>query len=197
MGRDSFHWQLGQARDQLFRDEDFAALHGLDNGCPSVSPRLLVTALWLQAYDKESDVEAQRRARLDLSWKVTLGMEADAVPFAQSMLQHFRAQLILYYRIQAVFLRSLKLAEERGLLRSWHLCLVRDTSPILGRGVVQVVLLDVPDLAGVPLRRVSVIDGPQSRRHHWPLTLPWSFSADSRSPIHHAGSSPCRNPRRP
>ena len=28
VGEDSFHWQLGQARDQLFEDEDFAALPG-------------------------------------------------------------------------------------------------------------------------------------------------------------------------
>ncbi len=83
VGEDSFHWQLGQARDRLFRDEDFAALYCLDNGRPSVPPSLLATAL-LQAHDRVSDAEAQRRARLDLGWKVALGMEADAAPFCCS-----------------------------------------------------------------------------------------------------------------
>ena len=137
VGEDSFHWQLGQARDRLFRDEDFAALYCLDNGRPSVPPSLLATALLLQAHDKVSDAEAQRRARLDLGWKVALGVEADAAPFAQSTLQHFRTQLILHDRIQAVFLRSLELARDRGLLRNQHLRLVLDTTPILGRGAVK------------------------------------------------------------
>ncbi len=124
VGRDSFHGQLGQARDQLFRDEDSAALYGLDNGRPSVPPSLLATVLRLQTHDKVSDAEAQRRARLDLRWKVVLGVAGDAVPLAQSTLQHFRAQLILHDRIQAVFLRSLTLAKEQGLLRSRHLRLI-------------------------------------------------------------------------
>lgn len=36
------------------------------------------------------DTEAQRRARLDLGWKVALGVEVAAAPFAQSTLQHCR-----------------------------------------------------------------------------------------------------------
>ena len=57
----SFHWQLSQVRDRLFRDEEFAALYCLDNGRPSVPPSLLATALLLQAHDKVSDAEALRR----------------------------------------------------------------------------------------------------------------------------------------
>ncbi len=135
-GEDSFHWQLSQVRDQLFRDEEFAALYTLDNGRPSVPPSLLATALLLQAHDKVSDAEAHRRTRLDLGWKVALGVEADAKPFAQSTLQHFRAQLILHDQIQAVFLSSLELAREKGLLKGPALHLVLDTTPILGRGAV-------------------------------------------------------------
>ena len=130
MGEDSFHWQLGQTRDLLFRDEDFAALYCLDYGLPSVPPSL-------QAHDKVSDAESQRRARLDLGWKVDLGLEADVQPFAQSTLQHFRAQLILHDRLQAVFLCSLELARERGLLRNKHLLLVLDATPIWGWGAVK------------------------------------------------------------
>ena len=69
VGKDSFHWQLSQVRDQLFQDEEFAALYCLDNGRPSVPLSLLATALLLQAHDKVSDAEAHRRARLDLGWR--------------------------------------------------------------------------------------------------------------------------------
>ena len=55
VSRDSFHWLLGQARDRLFQDKDFADLYCLDNGCPSVPPSLLAMALLLQAHDKASD----------------------------------------------------------------------------------------------------------------------------------------------
>ena len=138
VGEDSFHWQLGQARDRLFRDEDFAALYCLDNGRPSVPPSLLATALLLQAHDKVSDAEAHRRARLDLGWKVALGVEADAAPFAQSTLQHFRAQLILHDRIQAVFFcAAWRWPGNGGCCGNKHLRLVLDTTPILGRGAVK------------------------------------------------------------
>ncbi len=136
VGEASFHWQLAQVRDRLFRDEEFADLYCLDNGRPSVPPSLLATAL-LQAHDKVSYAEAHRRARLDLGLKVSLGVEVDAKPFAQSTLQQFRAQLILHDQIQAVFLRSLELAREKGLLRGPALRLVLDTTPILGRGAVK------------------------------------------------------------
>ncbi len=64
-------------------------------------------------------------------------MEVDAKPFAQSTLQQFRTQLILHNQIQAVFLRSLELAREKGLLKGKALRLVLDTTPILGRGAVK------------------------------------------------------------
>ena len=52
VGEYSFHWQLSQVRNRLFRDEEFADLYCLDNGRPSVPPSLLATALLLQAHDK-------------------------------------------------------------------------------------------------------------------------------------------------
>lgn len=67
-----------------------------DNGRNSVPPSLLATALLLQAHDRVSDGEAKRRADLDLSWKVALGIEIDQRLFAKSTLQLFRAQLILH-----------------------------------------------------------------------------------------------------
>ena len=77
VGRDSFYGRLAGLRGQLFRDEDFAALYCRDQGRSSVPPSLLATALLLQAHDKVSDAEAHRRATVDLSWKVALGVEVE------------------------------------------------------------------------------------------------------------------------
>ena len=137
VGRDSFYGRLAGLRGQLFRDEDFAALYCRDNGRSSVPPSLLATALLLQAHDKVSDAEAHRRATVDLSWKVALGVEVEVRPFAQSTLQHFRAQLVLHAQMRELFRRSLELARTRGLLRGRSLQVALDTTPIWGRGAVK------------------------------------------------------------
>src|SRR5829696_7248409 len=120
VGRDSFYGWLASQRDELFRDEAFAGLYVLDNGRPSVPPSLLATALVLQTYDGVSDDEAKQRADYDLRWKVALGVELDARPFAKSTLQEFRAQLIVHQEARAIFQRSLEIANRRGVWKKGH-----------------------------------------------------------------------------
>src|SRR3954453_23065242 len=142
VGRDSFYGWLASQRGELFRDEAFAGLYVVNNGRPSVPPSLLAVALVLQTYDGVSDDEAKQRADYDLRWKVALGVEVDARPFAKSTLQEFRAQLIVHQEQAAIFQRSLELAKRRGKFRAasgeaWRLQLAQDTSNILGRGAVK------------------------------------------------------------
>jgi hypothetical protein len=137
VGRDSFYGFLASQRGQLFRDEDFKALYVLDNGCPSVPPSLLATALLLQTYDRVSDEEAKARADFDLRWKVALGIELDARPFAKSTLQLFRSQLIIHEQVGAVFKKSLAFARQSGHLKNRKIKAALDTSNILGRGAVK------------------------------------------------------------
>src|SRR3990170_6028034 len=66
VGRNSFYGFLASQRGKLFRDEDFAKLYCLDNGCPSVPPSLLANALLLQTYDRVSDEEAKAPGVHDL-----------------------------------------------------------------------------------------------------------------------------------
>src|SRR5215212_7226161 len=138
VGRDSFYGWLASQRGELFRDEEFAGLYVLDNGRPSVPPSLLATALVLQTYDGVSDDEAKQRADYDLRWKVALGVELDARPFAKSTLQEFRAQLIVHEQAAAIFRASLELAKRRGKFRTpggqRKLTVALDTTNILGRG---------------------------------------------------------------
>jgi transposase len=142
VGRDSFYGWLASQRDELFRDEEFAGLYALNTGRPSVPPSLLATALVLQTYDGVSDEEAKQRADYDLRWKVALGVELDARPFAKSTLQEFRAQLIVHEQAAAIFRQSLELAKRRGKFRTKSgekrkLQVALDTTNILGRGAVK------------------------------------------------------------
>src|SRR5215208_7892891 len=105
VGQDTFYGWLARQRGTLFRDEDFAQLYVLTNGRPSVPPSLLATALVLQTYDGVSDAAAKQRADYDLRWKVALGVELDARPFAKSTLQEFRAQLIAHEQAAVIFRR--------------------------------------------------------------------------------------------
>jgi transposase len=137
VGRNSFYGFLAQQRGRIFRDEEFAALYVLDNGCPSVPPSLLATALLLQTYDRVSDEEAKARADFDLRWKVALGIEIDDRPFAKSTLQLFRSQLILHEKVGELFRKSLKFARQTGYLKGKKIKVALDTSNILGRGAVK------------------------------------------------------------
>src|SRR5216683_2414835 len=144
VGRRNFYGFLASQRDELFRDEDFAALYCRNNGRPSVPPSLLATALVLQTYDRVSDDEATRRAAFDLQWKVALGIEWDVRPFAKSTLQEFRAQLIVHEQTLAIFQRTLDMAKRRGVWKKGHpqherqqMKLALDTTHILGRGAVK------------------------------------------------------------
>ena len=142
VGRDSFYGWLASQRGELFRDEAFAGLYVLDTGRPSVPPSLLATALVLQTYDGVSDEEAKQRADYDLRWKVALGVELDARPFAKSTLQEFRAQLIVHEEQAAIFRVSLEVARRQGKFRTKSgekrkLKVALDTTNILGRGAVK------------------------------------------------------------
>ena len=111
---DSFYVYMADHRHELFSDDDFATLYCLDNGRPSIAPRLLAVALLLQWYDNVSDEEAGRRSKLDLGWKTALGLELMDVPFVKSVLCEFRNKLILHIQRKRFFELSLKHARAQG-----------------------------------------------------------------------------------
>ncbi len=138
VGRHTFYGWLASQRGELFPDDLFLPLYLDGWGRPSVPPSLLATALVLQTYEGVSDDEATQRAAYDLRWKVALGIEVEAKPFAKSTLQEFRAQLIVHEAQRLLFQESLEAAKRRGKLgRHRTLKLALDTTPILGRGAVK------------------------------------------------------------
>ena len=137
VGRDTLYGYLGQNRQHLFRDEDFAALYCSDNGRTSVPPSLAISLLFLRAYEKVSFVEAVDRSKYDLRWKVALGLEMEEVPMQKSTLQEFEAKLVLHERGEALLKKSMEEARRSGYLQSRKIRVALDTTPILGKGAVK------------------------------------------------------------
>jgi Transposase DDE domain/Transposase domain (DUF772) len=133
----SFHGQLAQAADRLFRDEDFAPCYAAGIGRPSAPPSLLALLTLLQHEGGCSDAEAIARSAFDLRWAAVLGRAAGTPLCAKSTFQLFRAHLILHDRVRLVFEQSLAEARRAGLLKGAPLRVALDTKPILGRGAVE------------------------------------------------------------
>jgi Transposase DDE domain/Transposase domain (DUF772) len=137
VGRDSLYGYLAQHRQQLFRDEDFAALYCADNGRTSVPPSVAISILLLRAYERVSFVEAIERSKYDLRWKVALGLEMEEVPMQKSTLQEFEAKLVIHEMGEALLQQSIAEARRAGYLKSGKIRVALDTTPILGKGAVK------------------------------------------------------------
>jgi transposase len=137
VGRDTLYGYLAQNRQQLFRDEDFAALYCADNGRTSVPPSLAISILFLRAYERVSFVEAIERTKYDLRWKVALGLEMEEVPIQKSALQEFEARLVIHKMGEALLKKSIEEARRAGYLQSRKIRVALDTTPILGKGAVK------------------------------------------------------------
>ena len=137
VGEETFYVYLADHRHELFRDEDFALLYSPDNGRPSIPPSILAVALMMQWYDNVSDEEAARRAKLDLSWKVALGIELMDIPFVKSVLCEFRNKLIIHKQQKRFFELSLKHARMQGFFKTRNIKVALDTTPMFGRGAIE------------------------------------------------------------
>lgn len=137
VGRDTLYGYLAQNREQMFRDEDFAALYCPDNGRQSVPPSVAVSVLFLRAYEGVSFAEAVERTKYDLRWKVALGLELEEVPMQKSALQEFEAKLVLHEMEEPILQKSIAEARRAGYLKNRKIRVALDTTPILGKGAVK------------------------------------------------------------
>ncbi len=137
VGRDTLYGYLAQNREQMFRDEDFAALYCPNNGRQSVPPSVAVSVLFLRAYEGVSFAEAVERTKYDLRWKVALGLELEEVPMQKSALQEFEAKLVLHEMEEPILQKSIAEARRAGYLQNRKIRVALDTTPILGKGAVQ------------------------------------------------------------
>lgn len=85
---------LRGARGTLFRDADFDPLYPSGRGRPSHPPSVLASLLIAQVFFGVSDREAERRSRLDLSWKDALGLPLEHRGIPHVCLVDFRARVV-------------------------------------------------------------------------------------------------------
>ena len=85
---------LGEARGTVFSDADFDRLYASGRGRPSHPPSVLAALLLAQVFYGVSDREAERRSRVDLSWKAALGLAVEHRGVPHVCLVEFRARLV-------------------------------------------------------------------------------------------------------
>ena len=85
---------LRAARGTVFRDTDFDVLYPSGRGRPSHPPSVLAALLLAQLFYGVSDREAERRSRVDLSWKDALGLPLQHKGIPHVCLVEFRARVV-------------------------------------------------------------------------------------------------------
>jgi hypothetical protein len=113
---DGFLAALGTARGSLFTDADFDCLYASNKGRPSHPPSLLAALLLAQMFYGVSDREAERRSRLDLSWKAALGLALEHRGVPHVCLVEFRARLVRAGKEAWLHERVLKVAKQAGVI---------------------------------------------------------------------------------
>ncbi|MFP5317587.1 MAG: transposase [Acidimicrobiia bacterium] len=107
---------LGRARGSLFRDEDFEPLYPSRRGRRSHPPSVLAALLLAQLFYGVSDREAERRSRLDLSWKAALGLPLDHRGIPHACLAEFRARLLRAGMVEFLNAQFLRVAKQAGVI---------------------------------------------------------------------------------
>jgi hypothetical protein len=85
---------LREARGTVFCDEEFNVLYPSGRGRPSHPPSVLAALLLAQLFYGVSDREAERRSRVDLSWKDALGLPLEHRGIPHICLVEFRARVV-------------------------------------------------------------------------------------------------------
>lgn len=107
---------LGRARGTVFCDADFDGLYRSRRGRPSHPPSVMAALLLAQLFYGVSDREAERRSRLDLSWKAALGLPLDHRGIPHACLAEFRARLLRGGMEAFLHERLLEVATDAGVV---------------------------------------------------------------------------------
>ena len=105
---------LAAKAHELFRDDAFADLY-VENGRPSISPRIVSVVMALQRYSGMSDREAVDAFAFDARWKYAAGaLDFDFPGFVHTVLVEMRARLRQSERPNRVFEAVIDAAREAG-----------------------------------------------------------------------------------
>lgn len=152
---DGFLVSLGKARGVVFSDADFASLYASRRGRPSHPPSVLAALLLAQLFYSVSDREAERRSRVDLSWKAALGLPIEHRGIPHVCLVEFRARLVKAGMAGFLKDRMLLVAKRAGAIGHSR---VVDSTGIADSVVTQDTVTLIRAAARMCLERVAVID---------------------------------------
>lgn len=107
---------LGRTKGVVFTDADFDPLYPSTRGRPSHPPSTMAALLLAQLFHGVSDREAERRSRLDLSWKAMLGLPLDHRGIPHACLAEFRARLLRAGMEEFLHRKLLRVATEAGVI---------------------------------------------------------------------------------
>jgi transposase len=107
---------LGRARGSVFSDADFEVLYASKRGRPSHPPSVLAALLLAQVFYGVSDREAERRSRVDLSWKAALGLPIEHRGIPHVCLVEFRARLVKAGMTGLLHERMVAVAKRAGVI---------------------------------------------------------------------------------
>src|SRR5665213_1437847 len=107
---------LREARGTILRDEDFDVLYPSGRGRPSHPPSVLAALLLAQLFYGISDREAERRSRVDLSWKDALGLALEHRGIPHVCLVEFRARVVRAEMAGFFNAKLLQLAKRAGVI---------------------------------------------------------------------------------
>lgn len=146
---------LGLARGSVFTDADFEKLYASGRGRPSHPPSLLAALLLAQVFYGVSDREAERRSRVDLSWKAALALPVDHRGIPHVCLVEFRARLVKAGMEGFLQERMLTVAKRAGVIGHRR---VADSTGIADSVITQDTITLIRSAARRCLDRYDVID---------------------------------------
>lgn len=157
---DGFLVSLGNARGVVFDDADFEPLYASRRGRPSHPPSQLAALLLAQLFYGVSDREAERRSRVDLSWKAALGLPVEHRGIPHVCLVEFRARLVKAGMAGFLKDRMLLVAKRAGAIGHRR---VVDSTGIADSVVTQDSVTLIRSAARMCLERLAVIDAVAAR----------------------------------
>jgi hypothetical protein len=152
---DGFLVSLGNARGVVFVDADFEPLYASRRGRPSHPPSQLAALLLAQLFYGVSDREAERRSRVDLSWKAALGLPIEHRGVPHVCLVEFRARLVEAGMTGFLKDRMLAVARRSGAIGHRR---VVDSTGIADSVVTQDTVTLIRSAARLCLERLAAVD---------------------------------------
>jgi transposase len=146
---------LGAARGTVFTDTDFEGLYVSGRGRPSHPPSQLAALLLAQVFYGVSDREAERRSRVDLSWKAALGLPVEHRGIPHVCLVEFRARLVKAGMEGFLQERMLRVAKRAGVIGHRR---VADSTGIADSVITQDTITLIRSAARRCLDRYSMLD---------------------------------------